>query len=151
MYLVKNVNLLGLSPEKLALLEQRAQLHQRFSSIEFKVLECTPEKLVVRVVQEKSHAGNYFDQKRLVEIVRETFADLGGWVTVQARPIPYVPPGPDVVTPEWIQDRMKGGGVKVKDLAAALGVDANTISAYKNGVKPLSGVVRAMFYYYFTK
>jgi DNA-binding Xre family transcriptional regulator len=147
---VKNEKLLGLSPENLALLEKRAELHRRFSAIEFKVLECTAEKLVVRVVQEKSQAGNYFDQKRLVEIVRETFGDLGAWPTVQARPIPYTPPGPDVVTPEWIQNRMKARGVKVKDLAAALGVDANTISAYKNGVKPLSAPVKAMFYYFFT-
>jgi len=149
MNLVKNVNLLGLPPENLALLEQRAQLHRRFSSIEFKVLECSAEKLVVRVVQGKSHAENYFDQPRLVEIVRETFGDLGAWKTILARPIPYQRPGPDVVTPEWIQNRMKERGVKVKDLADALGVDANTISAYKNGVKPLSGVVRAMFYFYF--
>jgi DNA-binding Xre family transcriptional regulator len=148
---VKNAKILGLSPENLALLEKRAEMHRRYSSIEFKVLECAAGKLVVRVVQEKSHAGNYFDQKRLVEIVRETFADLGAWAPLQARPIPYVPPGPDVVTPEWIQNRMKARGVKVKDLAAALGVDANTVSAYKNGVKPLSGVVRAMFYYYFEK
>jgi DNA-binding Xre family transcriptional regulator len=151
MNLVKNVNLLGLSPENLALLEQRAQLHRRYSSIEFKVLECTPEKVVVRVVQDKSHAGNYFDQKRLVEIVRETFADLGGWSTVLARPIPYEPPPTEVVTPDWIKKKMDERGIKVKDLSAALGVDAATISAYKNGVKPLSGVVRAMFYYYFSR
>lgn len=55
------------------------------------------------------------------------------------------------MTPEWIQARMDAAGIKVKDLSAALGVDAATISAYKNGVKPLSGVVRAMFYYFFAK
>lgn len=56
-----------------------------------------------------------------------------------------------VVTPGWIQAKMDAAGIKVKDLSAALGVDAATISAYKNGVKPLSGVVRAMFYYYFSR
>jgi len=109
--LVKNVNLLGFSPENLALLEQRAQLHRRYSSLEFKVLECTTDKLVVRVVQDKSHAGNYFDQKRLVEIVRETFADLGAWSTVLARPIPYQPPVTEVVTTAWIKKKWMSAAI----------------------------------------
>ncbi len=132
----------------MATLEQRAELHLRYSSIEFKVLECTPDRLVVRIVQYKSHAGNYFDQKRMVEIVRETFGDLGYWTEVLARPIPYVPSPPEIVTPEWIKKKMADRGLKVKQMSHDLGVDANTLSAYKNGVKPLSGVVRAMFYYY---
>jgi hypothetical protein len=151
MSFVKNGHLLGLSPENLALLEKRAELHRRYSSIEFKVLDCSPEKITVRVVQSKSHAGVYFDQKRLVEIVRETFADLGGWSAVFARPIPYDPPPTDVVTPEWIREKIAASGLNMKELSHRLGVDANTLIAYKNGLKPLSGVVRAMFFHFFSK
>lgn len=38
---------------------------------------------------------------------------------------------------------------KIKDIAHDLGLDANTVSAYIGGKKPLSGVVKAMFWYYF--
>lgn len=105
--LVVNAHFLKLKPDKMAVLEKRAELHRRFSSIEFKVLECKDGKLVVRVVQDKSHAGNYFDQKRLVEIVRETFGDLGAWSEVLARPIPYQPSPPAVVDSGWIKKKWR--------------------------------------------
>lgn len=136
-------------PEHLATLRARAEQHRRHASIEFKVLECSESTLVVRVVQERSHAGNYFDQKRLVEIVRETFSELGPWTTVRARPIPYAPAPPDVVTPDWIKAQMEARGLKNKEVAQDMGIDANSVSAFKNGLKPLSGVVKAAFFYYF--
>jgi hypothetical protein len=37
----------------------------------------------------------------------------------------------------------------IKPLSVELGIDANTISAYKSGLKPLSGPVKAAFFYYF--
>lgn len=135
-------------PAHLATLRARAEQHRRHASIEFKVLECSDTTLVVRVVQGRSHAGNYFAQKRLVEIVRETFADLGPWTTIRARPIPYTPSPTDEVTPEWITEQMKARGLKTVDVARALGMDAASVSALKNGVRPLSGVGKAAFYYY---
>lgn len=146
---IKNEHLLSFSEGDLDTLRARAELHRRYSNIQFKVLECTDDSLVVRITQGKSHAGNYFDQKRLVEITHEAFDDLSGGRKVKARPFVYHEPVVDVVTDAWIRDRMTEHGLKVKDMSLDLDVDANTISAYKNGVKPLSGVVRAMFYYYF--
>lgn len=145
---IKNEHLLDLAPDKLETLRQRAALHRRYSSIDFKVLECTPEKLVIRVRQGKSNAENYFDSKRLAEIGKETFGDLGAWKAVHAGTMPYQLPPPHVVDFEWIQEKMRERGLKVKDVSRDLGVDSHTISAYKNGLKPLSGVVKAMFYYY---
>lgn len=148
---VKNEHLLSLPPESLKTLRARAELHRRYSNIEFKVIESTPDKLVLSVRQGKSNAENYFDAKRLVEIGKETFVDLGQWKTIHAGPTPFQPAPPEIVTAEWIQDRMKERGLKVKDVSRALGVDSHTISAYKGGLKPLSGVVRAMFYYYLSQ
>ncbi len=48
------------------------------------------------------------------------------------------------------QKKALESGRKIKDIAHDLGVDAAMVTAYKNGVRPLSGVVKAMFYYYFT-
>lgn len=147
--LIKNEHLLNLPQGELETLRTRAELHRRYSSIEFKVISCKDDTLTLRVVQDKSHAGNYFDAKRLVEIAKETFGGLGDWKRINAGPIPYNPPAPDAVTPEWIQERMQLHGLKPKAVSDETGIDRNTITAYKNGLKPLSGVVRAFWYFYF--
>lgn len=147
--LVKNVTTLGLTPEQLQTLDTRAQLHRRYSSLEFKVTDARPDQVTVLIAQDKSHAGNYFDVKRLIEIAHETFDDLLGGRRLLVRPVPYQASPPEVVTPEWIQEKAKESGKKVKQIAHELGIDAASVTAYKNGIKPLSGIVKAMFYYYF--
>lgn len=137
-----------LSEENMALLQERADLHLRYSSIDFKVLEAGSGKIVVRIRQGKSHAGNYFDNKRLSEIGKELFEGLGAW-NIVTRPFPYQPLPTDVVTAKWISEKIEAADIKIKDLSVALGIDANTISAYKSGLKPLTAPVKAAFYYYF--
>lgn len=146
---IKNEHLLNLPADKLETLRKRAEIHRRFSSIEFKVISCNADTLTLRVMQGKSYTGKYFDAKRLIEIAKETFGDLSDWAKINAGPIPYNPPAPDVVTPEWIQEQMRLHGLKPKAVSDETGIDRNTLTAYKNGLKPLSGVVRAFWYYYF--
>lgn len=146
---VKNAELLGLPDAQLATLALRAEQHRRFAAIDFKVLEARPNAVVIRVRQTRSHAENYFPVKRLVEILHETFDDLLDGRRIEARPIPYRPSPPDVVDAAWLQQRR--GQRPIKDIAHDLGLDANNVSALIRGIKPLSGVTRAMFYYYFTR
>jgi len=149
---IKNEHLLtGLSDFDLNTLRTRAELHRRYSNIDIKIISCSPEKLVLSIRQGKPFNGNVFDTKRLVEIGKEFVQGVGVPNTVHVGAQPYNPPPPEAVTPEWIRKKMHEHGLKVKDVSHALGVDSHTISAYKNGLKPLSGVVRAMFYYYFNK
>lgn len=148
-HIVKNIEALSLSPEQLATLQHRAEQHLRYSSLDFKVLALEPESVVIRIRQGESHAGNYFDAKRLLEIVHETFDDLlPEGMKIKIRPIIYQPSPPDIVTPEWLQEQR--GQRSTKAIAHDLGMDANMVSGYIGGKRPLSGVVRAMFYWYFT-
>jgi len=146
-HIVKNADLLGLTPEQLATLTHRAEQQRRFASIEFKVVEVRPDAVVLLIRQGKSHAENYFDTKRLIEILRETFGDLVGDRKIEPRPYPYGPSPPDVVDTAWLQARR--GQKPIKDIAHDLGMDPNMVSGYFGGKRPLSGVVKAMFYYYF--
>lgn len=148
-HIIKNIELLNLSDADLATLEHRAEQHRRFSSIEFKVVEVRQDAVVLLIRQGRSHAGNYFDTRRLIEILRETFGDLVGDRKIEPRPYPYRPSPPDVVDAAWLQAQR--GQRPIKGIAHDLGVDANTVSAYIGGKKPLSGVVRAMFWYYFSR
>ncbi len=146
---VKNSALLGLSPTDAETLETRAQMHLRYSSIDFKVLEVRPDAVVIRVRQKRSHAENYFDTKRLIGILHETFDDMVGGRKIEPRPYPFRPAPPDVVDGKWLEQQR--GQQRVKDIAADLGMDANMVSGYLTGKRPLSGVARAMFYWYFTR
>lgn len=147
--LVKNATALGLTPEQFQTLDTRAQLHRRYSSLEFKVTDARLDQVTVLIAQYKSHAGNYFDIKRLIEIAHETFDDLVAPRRVHVRPVPYQPSPTEVVTADWIKKKVLESGKKVKEIAHDLGIDPASVTAYKNGVKSLSGIVKAMFYYYF--
>jgi hypothetical protein len=151
MALIKSINLLKLSELDFELLEKRAELHRRFSSIEFKILEASEQKIVIRVTQDKSHAGNYFDNKRLSEIGKELFDGIQIGAAIITRPIPYVVSPTEVVTPEWIRDQFEKHNISLKQAGVELGVDPNTLSAYKSGLKPLSGITKAALYYYFSQ
>lgn len=150
MALIKSINLLSnLSESDIELLTNRAELHRRFSSIEFKILEASDKKIVIRVTQDKSHAGNYFDNKRLSEIGKELFDGIKISAAIITRPIPYVESPTKVVTSDWIREQFERTGISLKEAGAALGVDPNTLSAYRSGLKPLSGITKAALYYYF--
>lgn len=96
---------MGLSPEQLQTLQNRAELHRRFSNIDFKVVEVRPDAAVLLIRQGRSHAENYFPVKRLIEILHETFDDLVGDRKIEPRPYPYRASPPDAVTPAWLQDQ----------------------------------------------
>lgn len=55
-----------------------------------------------------------------------------------------------IVTPEWIQEKMKGTGLYQRDLSKQLGMNETMISKLINGKRPMSSAVQALFYYYFT-
>jgi hypothetical protein len=151
MALIKSINLLKLSESDLQLLNTRAELHKRYSSIEFKILEASDKKIVVRVTQDKSHAGNYFDNKRLSEIGKELFEGIQTGAAIITRPIPYAESPTEVVNADWVKAKFEETGISLVKAGKDLGIDPNTISAYRSGIKPLSGVTKAALYYYFNK
>lgn len=154
MSVVKSIELLDhlVSAASLETLEQRALLHRRFSNIEFKVLSVKDGAVTIRVVQGKSPSGNQFDGKRLHEIAKELFDGIAlpDGTALHVRPIQYSPSPTEVVNAEWIRQQFERTGVSLKQAGIDLGVDPNTLSAYRSGLKPLSGITKAALYYYFS-
>lgn len=147
--LVKNLQLLNLSPEQAQTLHERAERLLHDSGIVFKIISCQADTLTLRIAQQKVPDEQLLDSKRLIAIARETFGDLGSWRHIHAGPIPYREPDPTVVTPAWIQTQLRLHSLKPKAVSIETGIDAKMISDWKSGRKPLSGVVRAFWYYYF--
>ncbi len=86
---IKGLAKLNISEDVLDKLEQAAVLHRRHSRIEFKIVEATDKAVTIQVMQGKSLAEKYFDKKRLVEIVQETFDRFFPGQKVIVRPITY--------------------------------------------------------------
>jgi len=150
---IKNIGILDLvySEADIAKLEAGAALHLRHSNISFKILRNdAPDgsTLSIRVEQGKHLSENYADKERLIKITKDLFSILKG-LTVHVHPVPYIPPVVDVVTPKWLSDKMLLTGTRIKDIEANTGIEKTNISPWINGKKPMSQIVKAMFYYYF--
>lgn len=157
---IKNIDKLGhlISQDDLQRLDIGALLHRKHSNISFKVVDVDTDnypgdsfKLVVKTEQGKSAAGNYTDKRGLIDLTRELFGKLVGKAVIDVQPIPYSPAPVEVVDTKWIQDKMLNKGVRIKDIVADTGIDKTNLSAWINGVRPMSQPVRAMFYYYLTR
>lgn len=130
-------------------MEQAAVLHRRHSRIEFKILEATEKSVTIQVVQGKSPSGNYFNSKRMVEIVHETFDRFFTGRKVIVRPIPFIASPVEQVDVKWIREKMKVTGTSLKQLADDTGLDKSNLSTILNENVPLSQVMKVVFYYYF--
>jgi hypothetical protein len=132
-------------------LEHGALQHRKFARITFKVIFATDDKITLEVRQDKSPAENYLDAQDLYQRAHDLFLPhlkpLGFKLNINT--IPYTDSVVEIVTPEWIQRRMKRFGIKTKDLVKDTGVDKTNLSVWINGARPMSQAVKAMFYYYF--
>ena len=54
-----------------------------------------------------------------------------------------------VVTPEWVNSKMKEIGLNRNDLVAQTALDASSISLILSGERKMNKSVKALFYYYF--
>jgi len=136
------------TPEQLEKLEFGAKLHRRHSRIEFKIISAAEDEIIVEVRQGKSPNGNHFEAARLIEITREWISPFADQI-VHVRPIVYKAAVVDVVNSDWILAEMQRNKISLKKLCSDTGVDKTSMSAYVNGLKPLSQTVKSMFYYYF--
>jgi len=152
MNIIKNLHKLdGAKPELIKKMEFAAGLHRRNAAITFKIVEYEHVTLTIQIAQGKSAAGNYFTDKRLIEIVHETFDPLFPGYTMKVQPIAYKESVVNKVTPEWIRHQMNEKGVKLKDMIEDTGIDKTQLSALMSPTSPrgLSQPMKALFYYYF--
>jgi len=147
---IKNIHLVNdLEPDVIEKMNYAAVMHRKHSRITFKIVEYSATEIIIRVVQDKNPNGNQFEQKRLIEIVHETFDQFFPGRKIKVHPIPYSESPVDQVDSKWIEEKMLATGTKLKDIAKDTGLNKTQLSALVNGQKPLSQVTKALFYYYF--
>ncbi|MDO9554518.1 hypothetical protein [Rhodonellum sp.] len=146
---IKNLRLINdlLTVDQLIKLEHGALQHQKYSRIEFKVLEVKDNAITIRVSQEQSPKENYLTSKDLSDRTKELFGLFLPGFTIHARALAYVPPKVDAVTPGWVQTQMQRKGMEQKDILETTGLDKTNLSAWISGKRSMSQPVKAMFYY----
>lgn len=151
MNIIKNIHKISelISADKLIDLEQAANLHLRHSNIEFKVIGIDGENISIRTTQGKHMSGIYADTQTLISRTRELFNRYLPSYTIITHPVPYQPSQTDIVTPEWINKQMLSKITRVQDISNDTGIDKTNISAWINGKREMSQIVKAMFFFYF--
>jgi hypothetical protein len=149
--IVKNIHLLNLSNEDRERLEFSAKLHKRHSSITFKIINFTDERTTIRAVQNKNALEKYLDKNSLIEKTRtffNSFSDTIKFKNIIVHPVPYEDHAINTISPDYLKKELQKRGIRIKDVQIATGLETSSISAWVNGIRPMSNIVKAMFYFY---
>lgn len=147
---IKNFHLLDDLPEQQkSKMEYAAVQHSRMNNLSFKIVEVDPKSITIQVVQGKNAARAYHPQKRLIEIVHETFDRFFPNKKIRVHAVPFIESPANDVDADWINAQMLSAGIRLKEIAADTGVDYTQLSSLVSGARPLSQPMKALFYFYF--
>ena len=147
---IKNIHLLHLENNNKELLELGAKLYKRHSNITFKVISFTDGKKIIRVVQGKNSTEKYLDKKSLIEKTKSffnSFSDNIKFENIIVNAIVYEDHVINTITPDYLKKELQKRNIRIKDVQIATGLETSNISAWVNGTRPMSNIVRAMFYF----
>lgn len=147
---IKNIHKLDLDAGLTAKLNEGAKLFSHHANITFKILSVDLPKVIIEARQEKNSLEQYLSVAQLIDRAKEFFGIIPDTV-IHIHPIPYDPPDVDIVDPDWILSQMSRHKVAIKHLEKETGIAKSNLSAWVNGLRPMSQPVRAMFYYYFLR
>jgi len=132
-------------------LEEAAQIHQSQSNIIFCILAVEDSTIQIETTQSENRSGRYASEATLIKRTHEVFDNALPQYDVQVIPAPFLPSPTSVVTTAWLEKMMDSKGVRIKQLAFDTGVDRDSIAGWVSGKRSMSQIVKAMFYFYFTR
>ena len=138
--IIKNIHKIEsfLGEEKSYQIEQFALMYRRYARIVFKVIafDETEKKLIVKVRQELHEKG------------KELFSKFFDGFTIHVDAKPYTETSAEIITPEYLKAELNKRQIRIKDINTATGLEMSNLSAWVNGTRPMSNIVKNMFYYY---
>lgn len=146
------IDRLGLSETAKERLEAGAKLMKRYANITFKVVSYDNDELILKVKQGKNYTEKYATKNELIEKAKDLFSEFSNEfnpkkITVGA--VPYTFPKSDQITPEYLKKEIQRLKIRIKDIHEDTGIEVSNLSAWVNGIRPMSNIVKNMFYYYF--
>lgn len=144
------VEKLNLDEKRINRLEAGANMHKRFSNIEFKIIRFNDAELEVQIRQGKHMSKNYASEDILIQRANQLFKSVvpeNIRLTIFA--IPFKESEIVYIDANWLENKMRQANIRVKDIAEDTGLDNTNISAWVNNKRPMSQIVKALFYFYF--
>jgi len=153
MHIIKGIGELStqLSAEQIEQLESAAGIHKSQSNIEFTILKVDGKDIHIEAAQSETRSGRYATEAALNKKSHELFDKWLPGYTLIVTLSPHLPSPASVVTPTWLEMKMKEKDVRIKQIAFDTGVDRDSIADWVSGKRSMSQIVKAMFYFYLLK
>lgn len=140
-----------LEPDQIEKLGKAADRHYSQSNITFTLLSVNDNLLEIETAQGETKSGRYATEATLISRTQDLFAKYLPSATLHISPAAYAPSPASTVTPAWLESKMLQKGVRIKQIAYETGVDRESIADWLTGKRSMSQIVKAMFYFYFSK
>lgn len=127
-------------------MEKGAAMYKRHAGIEFKILNVEDKTVTIQAVQHKHFTGNYLTKKELTNRGEDFFKRFLPNYTIHIDAVPFTLHPAQAIDSEWVQSEMAKSNLKVKDLVELTGLEKSNISAWINGKRPMSNIVKSLFY-----
>jgi hypothetical protein len=135
-----------LASEDIAKLEANALENKLVLNILFKVQAVNENDIYIQTTQGKNANGNIADNELLIRLTKDLFQPFFPTKIISVYPSLFLVPVVDVVTPEWINEHLHKYKIKIKNLSEDTGIDKSNFSAWINGIRPMSQIVKAMIF-----
>ncbi|MES2279660.1 MAG: hypothetical protein V4592_26735 [Bacteroidota bacterium] len=134
-----------LSSQDILDLEAKAFKNKSHQNVLFKIQAVNDEDIYIQTTQRKN-ANNILDKSTLDSITIELFQSFLPSKTITVNSTPFSFPVVEVVTPEWVNRHLHKYNIKIKHLSKETGIDVSNFSAWINGIRPMSQIVKAMIF-----
>jgi hypothetical protein len=139
------------SDEQLSQIEQAAEVHKVQSNITFCILAVEDSALQIETSQAENRSGKYATEATLTKRTHEVFDKWLPAFEIQVIPATFIPSPTSVVNALWLDKKMQEKGLRIKQIAFETGIDRESIAGWVSGKRNMSQIVKAMFYFYFSK
>lgn len=141
-----------LSDEQIKEIRNIAYQCAKFFRVYFSIAKVDEQKkeIKIKVKQEKKPTDTpYYNRNELIDLVKKYFAPMFKEYCVIVHALPYTFPKSDQIEPETIKKEMSELQVRTKDIRDLTGLETSSISSWVSGNRPMSNIVKNMFYYFF--
>jgi len=140
-----------LATDQLEALEKAAESHKMQSNIQFTIIDVRDQKIYMEVSQSETRSKKYANEATLIKRAHEVFDKWFPEYELDIEPTTYGLTPTSVVTPAWLERKMKEKNVRIKQIAFDTGVDRDSIADWVTGKRSMSQIVKAMFFFYLSK
>jgi hypothetical protein len=140
-----------LGTEHLDKLEKAALRHLEQSNITFTILSVVDNQIEIEALQGETRSGKYAKEATLISRTADLFGKFLPTIKLHINPVPFAPSPTSTVTTAWLETKMQQKGIRIKQIAFETGIDRDSISDWVTGKRSMSQIVKAMFYFYFSR